>query len=495
MPHTLEIYEDHTKTLSPFHINRISLTDTTEQTSDASISKNLFANPDLDETSSFNSVSKVGDSIDIFSNNMTHRSTDGKRSDLTSEENRKIAEICHVARNVEDLKPHRHTLSDTFLQPYNTSNGDMNRKAGRAMEVSLSPKLSTILRRSTTCAHLEGKILRPLPLGVRNRSRYCHIIAILTAIRSIPIFYRWIEDASKQCTTNLIFSLLSQFFVQTLEIDEKKDIHESFDPGTIIEHLANEACLFRSTEEEDAHESFVVLSDIIDKMSKNLESIGKWTSMFHWKFENKFSCISCGNESVITEEMSCLSIPIPVAHDNHPDDPMRCTLVDLIRRFLSDTEDVLHTCTSCGYDRAVSKRHVIKYPKVMIVHLLRFQVDTVSRKQTKIHTEILSTPAISLEDDSGQQYELRSVVSHFGQTIDSGHYICDFVHPFLPRHEGSWDEPSKPIECYSPDSNPTLDIITQSDEKISSGLHENRTVANILATRSTSSYLLFYELS
>ena len=80
-------------------------------------------------------------------------------------------------------------------------------------------------------------------------------------------------------------------------------------------------------------------------------------------------------------------------------------------------------CEDCESNEFIMKRKIKKFPTVLILHLKRFIYD--SDSFVKIERQISMEMIVEL---FGHRFELKSVVSHLGSSIDSGHYICDIFH-------------------------------------------------------------------
>ena len=130
----------------------------------------------------------------------------------------------------------------------------------------------------------------------------------------------------------------------------------------------------------------------------------------------------------------------------------------------------------------------------MVVHLLRFKALEDSAKPEKIHTEIHASPVLPLDDSqSKHEYSFRASISHFGSTIEAGHYICDFLHPRHVEIESCDAVKGSEVTQQPAKTRQIVDVLTQNDEKVISASDEGRAIAPTLLLRSPSSYLLFYE--
>eukprot|EP00009_Paramoeba_aestuarina_P007283 CAMPEP_0201515992 /NCGR_PEP_ID=MMETSP0161_2-20130828/7419_1 /ASSEMBLY_ACC=CAM_ASM_000251 /TAXON_ID=180227 /ORGANISM="Neoparamoeba aestuarina, Strain SoJaBio B1-5/56/2" /LENGTH=193 /DNA_ID=CAMNT_0047912963 /DNA_START=75 /DNA_END=656 /DNA_ORIENTATION=- len=192
--------------------------------------------------------------------------------------------------------------------------------------------------------------------------------------------------------------------------------------------------------------------------------------------------------------MSCLSLSIPHNSnvEENPSKPSPTLINRLVNGFLNDSESVNYRCEKCNHGVAVSKRKVKNYPSLLVVHLMRFSADSETGK--KIHTEVLATPVLNIKvADESLQYSLCSIVSHMGEGVNNGHYICDFLHPCVEEQDSVDHHPDHSLPVAETQAIP-FDIFTQNDSHVVSGRQEQQTFSSILSIRSRSSYLLFYQL-
>ena len=341
LPHTLEIHEAPSRDLSPFNIDKVTFVDRTENYECEPVSKALFACED----------SAVSAQIkDESHEQKASVSNVSPQSQLTLEENRKIDELCHIKYSLDALQATGRASSDSFYQPFSVSSEEV-KKVGRAMSVDLpseskdlDPHASDIrieisreLEAFSEFKHLQGKYLRTMPLGMRNTNKYCYAISLLAAIRSVPSMYHWITTKSETAEKESVLTLLCDAFQQTLETGA--DNNESikwFDPSEILQVLGKGARVFCSNEEEDVHEGFLALNEIIEISTRSFKCPNSWNSIFTWKFEYSFSCISCAAVKSITEETPCLSLPVPFSVEASSSS-RSYSLAQLVREHLSSS--------------------------------------------------------------------------------------------------------------------------------------------------------------
>ena len=485
---------------------------------DSYINRTLFTSKDLEEDPSISSLTEDASAnarIKIGKRENSHFDEGESSQIMNTQEKEIINEICQKSSRFQDFHPHRASHSDTFLQPYDVFNDEKLRISGRSMSVSiprpeefhvekvmesLVQPLEKVVP-ATSFRHLSDMLLLPTPLGMSNSGNACYIITVITALRSVPCFYQWINHTYELDDGKMIFSLFHAYFRSSLEkTDEDDETKKYCNPKNILECLKSLSAFFRSEAQEDAHEGFLTLTNIIEEQSKGMGLEKSWSSLHYWEFELTITCENCGHTLQNHETMSCLSICIPEGCTDsdgsgitHPCPTLVSTMVN---SFLYDTEKRQHLCVKCAHNVAVCRRMVTKYPQVMVLHIIRFRTDKRTQEQKKVHAEILATPIVNVKADKerGLPYSFCAVISHLGESIESGHYICDFLHP---RHNQDHSDVYPTPEQVLPVAETTAaacEVYTQNDAHVVSGTQEQRTLVSTLALRSRTSYLFFYQL-
>lgn len=94
---------------------------------------------------------------------------------------------------------------------------------------------------------------------------------------------------------------------------------------------------------------------------------------------------------------------------------------------LEATENIKdYKCEKCGKLGAVIKRQFTELPPALMVHVNRGGKTNFRGQAKKLNNWLQFEPEMFLQTSDGvsQKYVLRSVVSHMGSTLNSGHYVC-----------------------------------------------------------------------
>uniref|UniRef100_A0A915I5N3 USP domain-containing protein n=1 Tax=Romanomermis culicivorax TaxID=13658 RepID=A0A915I5N3_ROMCU len=143
---------------------------------------------------------------------------------------------------------------------------------------------------------------------------------------------------------------------------------------------------------------------------------------------------SCSNTVTKSEQFNDLSLDLPGSPD---DDDTPISLQKLIDNFF-DSEQVTYKCEQCSCDFSLIKHNFVRMPKILILHVKRYNFDSKISKNVKCSKMICIPPNLSLaEHFIGQSSErlikgedettfrLCGIVTHLGVFSSTGHYVCD----------------------------------------------------------------------
>lgn len=85
-----------------------------------------------------------------------------------------------------------------------------------------------------------------------------------------------------------------------------------------------------------------------------------------------------------------------------------------------------YKCEKCGKLGAIIKRQFTELPPALMVHVNRGGKTNFRGQAKKLNNWLQFEPEMFLRTSDGvaHKYVLRSVVSHMGSTLNSGHYVC-----------------------------------------------------------------------
>ena len=165
-------------------------------------------------------------------------------------------------------------------------------------------------------------------------------------------------------------------------------------------------------------------------------------AVFGGKFNTAYQCLECGNTSLSASSFTELLLPISCTRPAQATVPdlahlpgisiararHQLGLPELIRNYLAPEDlagDNQYQCDVCeGLRDAVKTTQIEAAPKHLIIALLRFKYDHITRRRVKVCTPVECPASILLPTLCGEEvrYQLYSVVVHSGQSSDGGHY-------------------------------------------------------------------------
>jgi len=271
--------------------------------------------------------------------------------------------------------------------------------------------------------------------GIPNLGNSCYISSTLQLLKSMKTF---VEDvgAVDQSLEKPLLSALRDFFES--DVDELSAAGVKFAMSRVRDD-------FGEYDQHDAMEFLTVLLETIENEIGDCAAACPSRKNFLWRIDHELKCAKCGKANTIQETMYALTLQI------EPDE--RESVETLLERFFT-TEALQRKCDECHHDVSQSSRRIVSQPRVLLLHLKRFSA-TYERGEMHLHklsASIRLPRSVSLRlfaDESDDQsppgvktphadspssslgatttddvYTLLSVIAHFGNSIQTGHYVC-----------------------------------------------------------------------
>ena len=201
-------------------------------------------------------------------------------------------------------------------------------------------------------------------------------------------------------------------------------------PHRLLEGLWKNALEMAAYEQQDAHEMFINLRNILhDHLEGPLYNCSCIVhSIFSGVLQSDVTCMACGKVRETFDPFLDISLDLPA-------NATALKLTDCLQRF-TRAERLHATSYSCDHchttNQEITKQLSIRsHPKVLTIHLKRFEHGASS---VKIDTKVLFPPIFNISPymsfdnrdlghPSQHEYHLYAVVNHNG-TLDSGHYTA-----------------------------------------------------------------------
>lgn len=317
----------------------------------------------------------------------------------------------------------------------------------------------------------------PKAKGFKNLGNTCYMGTILQCMVHNPLIRNWFLAGMHQtCSVHAkhLYSLMTQAQTKSHQKSSSStsysDSGETFDAEDlclscefwdIVNAMFGESCrsiipnkfiytLWRkagscaSYEQQDAHEFFITLTNLMHtelvKCHDSSELKCATTDedsckcIIHKSFcgllESDLTCLSCKNSSTSNNIFTDISLDIPMNQEA----TTLAACLDLFTspEILSKTEQFYCTECKCHCD-STKQLSISRLPNVLCIHFKRFAHNSVRHTLSKIDTKIEFPRVFDMspwtkngkKDRPTQKtfYELYAVLNHIGR-IDGGHYTC-----------------------------------------------------------------------
>ncbi|KAL7750044.1 Ubiquitin carboxyl-terminal hydrolase 37 [Sorochytrium milnesiophthora] len=273
--------------------------------------------------------------------------------------------------------------------------------------------------RSSRIGKLSGSLKQK---GFQNLGNTCYLNAVLQALINLPTFVKTLRPTANSATTlpGLIHSI----------IDERKvNANTAIGPNAIVRYMANNTKKFNIGIQEDAHEFLLELLELLHEEQQSADS-SDIQRTFGTTLGKSVACSQCGQVSTSSEHLRVLSVDLPRRRPLLDTLPQATTVDQLIQTYLAP-EPVEYRCSRCEHDRATVRHSITAAPRVLVVHLKRFDfqvnaaTDTVALTKRSDHVRLDQHLRVPCAGSHFAPYRLQAVVHHIGASMQHGHYVCD----------------------------------------------------------------------
>ena len=285
------------------------------------------------------------------------------------------------------------------------------------------------------------KFPSPIGKGLRNMGNTCFLNSVLQCLLYTPPLKNYIILYKHQelCTIKgVCFMCEYSNLVKSCMSNSGGGCHT---PVNILQNLRNISQFLKIGRQEDAHEFLIYMLDAIERSSKkfmemnsnkfiienNLNTDNLIQKVYGGVTKSSVICLKCKTPSDTFEQFLDASLEISKAETIEGCFIHYCKPENL-------TGDNKYLCSNCKKrNDSIKKISYEKLPRVLIVHLKRFDN---FRRKIKKHInfkETLDLTRVVNQKDSQNIYKLIAVLIHEGYSTNSGHYYC-----YVKNSNGMW---------------------------------------------------------
>ncbi|XP_075711344.1 ubiquitin carboxyl-terminal hydrolase 50 [Rhinoderma darwinii] len=282
--------------------------------------------------------------------------------------------------------------------------------------------------------------------GLRNLGNTCYMNAVIQCLSCttplVEYFFSWrfekLIAREKKELVNAFANLMADIWFG-------KDKHVS--PEDFLSIMCNVHPPFGKGAQQDAQELLIytlnalhedLASNVKKRPSDNAGSSSSTGSNASESVITRFlqgvlrqntACLVCGHTSDKEDVFTVLSLPIPAGDETSLQECLDCFFQQVM---LTRTDKIL--CPVCKIKQDASvKAQIWKLPKILILHLKRFQYKGHLKRKLKTTIDfplknLDLSPFLSSSSEKHQKYKLYAVVNHFGE-LEFGHYTAFCKHP------------------------------------------------------------------
>ena len=268
--------------------------------------------------------------------------------------------------------------------------------------------------------NFDKNLLKRLPApfaGLKNQGSTCYMNSILQSLFHLPKFRKLIYTCNTISNDpdekNILLNLQRLFGIMQLSKDpvSTSDLIKSFG-------WTNQEVFIQN----DAQEFFKILLDHIETKLKGSSFENEISNLFRGSYITLYKCKDVNFQNEIKSVFYDISLDVNNSF----------SLTESFERFVETEslkgENQYNTGDIYGKQDADMRILFLEFPKILQIHLRRFQFDSKKNVFAKLNSylsfpEVIDLAPYSVDKDKTNLYELFGVLIHWG-TISSGHYFA-----------------------------------------------------------------------
>ncbi|XP_061193163.1 ubiquitin carboxyl-terminal hydrolase 37-like isoform X1 [Saccostrea echinata] len=261
--------------------------------------------------------------------------------------------------------------------------------------------------------------------GFSNLGNTCYMNAILQSLFHLEPFTRDLVHISRKISRSLPQQSLYQSLVRLH--GSRKRILSDFSKRDLLRNvkqaISSSAKRFSGYQQHDAHE---FLNQVLDQLKEEVAKVMKSTPSpsrspreitetvdlinptlqnFEFEVTHTISCTNCSEKVTKAEQFYDLSLEMPRKRTGSTP----CTIQNALDLFFKK-EAIEYRCEKCGCCKAEVSHKFTRLPRVLILHLKRYNYNTASTIQSKMLQNIVIPKYLSLHhhcvEDTNKPYPI-----------------------------------------------------------------------------------------
>ncbi|XP_069369236.1 uncharacterized protein [Paralichthys olivaceus] len=304
-------------------------------------------------------------------------------------------------------------------------------------------------------------------LGFPNLRQTCYMNSSLQVLMNLFDFVQDVHNQEKVWTSYPYSKLMRQFMELKL-CHRNKNAKKRRVLASFKDTVAEEYSEFKDNYQKDASEFLSCVLNMMRSQSIDLQAIADSKGMSytcpvdaHVAFEmlSTRTCTKCHIQCMTSSDHLQLSLNLVPGG----------TVSDCLQQYLKGGQ--FECSCDCGGTESTECSSFLTLPNVLIIHLMRA---TFTRElgENRLERPVVLSRELELDGQSSctkqTRYSLVSIISHFGSTVNDGHYICESTHRDLCDVTDCW--------------------LTYNDQNVT-----KTTGTSVCEMRQEDAYMLFYE--
>ena len=246
----------------------------------------------------------------------------------------------------------------------------------------------------------------------KNPMRYnlCFSNSVASLLLNIPLIQSFLSTKSEQMSQYSTNNAIAKDLIHLLNLPNFSQTSTHQLRSSVHSNCASFGQSTRTFSDRKQHDAGEFLVSIFEHMFKNLpNSINFDEKLFGGLYKESLVCKNGhARELPVRKLTDILMIPVDGSS------------IQLCLDNYLKNEVITGNCPDCNMKELVKQTEIIADPSTLIIQLKRYSYDVSNRIALKRNDSVEITKAIKMK--SGTTYKISSIINHFGDNPEEGHY-------------------------------------------------------------------------